>query len=53
MTALTPALSPAERVIQRRASVAICLTVARIPSHQNSRTGVKMRTLSQAAKGYL
>ncbi len=43
MTALTPALSPEERVIHRRTSVAICLTVARILSPK-FKNGVEMRT---------
>ncbi len=42
-TALTPALSPKERVIHRRTSVDISLTVARIPSSK-FKDGVRMRT---------
>ncbi len=41
-TALTPALSPAERVIHRRTSVDICLTGARILSLK-FKNSVKMR----------
>ncbi len=42
-TALTPALSPAERVINRRTSVGISLTVARVPS-SNCKNNVNMGT---------
>ncbi len=48
ITALTPALSPAERVIHRRTSVDICLTVARILSSKFKNSVKKMHPLFPA-----